>query len=99
MEKRRMSLKTLRGLVEKCLNEGISLAFFEPETETRESVSEEVKEAVTMGYATALHDVLEAIDGKPSALKDAASEHGRFAIRPEDLPLYEKEMMEESEEK
>lgn len=32
MGKRQMNLKTLRGLVEKCLNEGVSLAFFEPET-------------------------------------------------------------------
>jgi len=77
----KITLKRLRQLLDTCLDEGIRLAFFDPEDETQKPISEEVKEAVMMGYATALHDVREALDGNPAALEDASSPGGRLAIR------------------
>ena len=85
MKSNRMTLTKLRRLIKKCLDEGVTLAFCEPNIPNMPPpppLSEEVKEASLMAYSSALNDVLEAIDGNPGALKDAASEEGRLALRP-----------------
>ncbi len=46
MKHKAMTIKKLRGLVDKCLNEGLHLAFFDPEDEAREAIPEEIREAV-----------------------------------------------------
>jgi hypothetical protein len=76
-------------LIESCLTEGFTLAFFLPDPETRPPTWQEVRQAAMDGYALALGDVLESIDGDTEGLDLARSKEGRIAIREEDRPRYE----------
>lgn len=64
-----MTLKKLRTLVESCLTEGFTLAFFLPDAETRPPTWKEVRQAAIDGYALALGDILEALDSDTQARK------------------------------
>lgn len=81
-----VTLDDLANWLERCLNEGISLEAFFPDTLSGEEASAETKQAVLMGYATALYDVLIATQGDDSALHRAMSEEGKTVILPEALP-------------
>lgn len=81
-----VTLDDLATWLERCLNEGIPLEAFFPNSPTGEAPSSVTKQAVLMGYATALHDVLQAARGDDSALHRAMSQEGKTVVLPEVLP-------------
>ncbi len=81
-----MTLHALAKWLERCLNEGISLEAFFPDTRSGEEASSATKQAVLMGYATALYDVFLATQGDDSALHRAMSAEGKTVVLPEVLP-------------
>lgn len=89
LKQKTMTLKKIRSLIDSCLHEGFALAFFLPDAETRPATWEEVRQAAMDGYALALGDVLDALDGDTEGLDLARSKEGRIAVREEDWPRYE----------
>lgn len=81
-----VTLEELAAWLGRCLNEGIPLAAFFPDKQAREEASAVTKQAVLMGYATALQDVLNAILGDDSALHRAMSKEGKTVVIPEAVP-------------
>lgn len=89
MTKKTITLKRLRTLVESCLKEGFTLAFFLPDADKRPPTWKEVRQAAIDGYALALGDVLDALGGDTEAFDLLRSPEGRIAIKEEDWPIYE----------
>lgn len=98
MKQKTMTVKKLRTLVESCLSEGFSLAFFLPDAETRPPTWQEVRQAAVDGYDLALGDVLDALDGDTEGLDHVLSKDGRLAIKEEDWPRYEELIGKDSRE-
>ena len=84
-----LTIKQLRNLLGNCLKGGLTLALFLPDEEIRPPTWQEVREAAIDGYALALEDVLEAIEGDTQGLDLARSKAGRIAVREEDWSRYE----------
>ena len=95
-QQKTLTIKKLRTLVESCLTEGFSPTFFLPDAETRPPTWQEVRQAAIDGYALALGDVLDAIDGDTDGLEQARSKDGRIAKKEEDRPRYEELVAKDS---
>ena len=81
---KKMDLQILRNLLENCLNNQVNLTFFLPDSATRNPSWEELTNFATEAYAMALTDVLDAMDGDDSAIKEVQSDEGRIFFRLED---------------
>ncbi len=78
MGKKRMDIKLLRNLLERAFDRQLKLTFFLPHSDVRNPTWEELKNSVTEAYALALSDVLDAVDGDASSLREAMSEGRLF---------------------
>lgn len=87
MAKQQVTLETLRLLLEKCLNGHLNLAFFLPDSDTRNPTWNELTSFATEVYAMAIHDVLTAMEGDTTALEEVHSEEGRLCFRLEDREI------------
>jgi hypothetical protein len=86
VKKKIRTVEELRKTLEKVIN-GYHLAFFLPVAKIRNPTWEELKQAATDAYGTALKDVVDAIGGNTEPLLSATSEHGRLMVRDEDMDL------------
>ncbi len=73
-----MDIIMLRKVLAKVFERGLKLSFFLPHSDVRNPTWEELRNSATEAYALALGDVLDAIDGDTSALKEAISEGRLF---------------------
>jgi hypothetical protein len=87
MAKPQVTMKFLRQLLERCLNHQLNLAFFLPESDTRNPTWSELTSFATEVYAMAIHDVLAAMGGDTTALDEVHSDEGRLCFRLEDREL------------
>lgn len=73
----RLTMEKLAKMLDRCLNEGISVRFVAPKRETSYQW-EEIYEIALDAYLSAIRDVREVIGGNPAAIEEFFSTDGRF---------------------
>jgi hypothetical protein len=89
MKSKKITVKGLAKLIERGLDEGVNLVFYQPEDKPPPTTWDQVIEAAHLAYSTALNDVLMALEGEEEPLREAFSDEGRMAfVDPEDLEQF-----------
>ncbi len=89
MKTKKITVKQLTKLLERGLDEGVNLVFYQPDGKPPPTSWDQVIEAAHLAYSTALNDVLMALQGEEGPLREAFSDEGRMAfVDPEDLEQF-----------
>jgi hypothetical protein len=86
--KKHADIKSIKRLIEKCLDDGFNLNLFLPYEALRNPTWDELRAYALEAYATALEDVLNALDGSFDQLEEAASDDGRLLVKYGDEDLF-----------
>lgn len=79
MKKKDMTLKRLARLLNRCVEEGVSITFLTNPDQPAFSLDDTIRIAID-AYNSALVDVLEAIEGDPSDLEALLTEGGKAVV-------------------
>ena len=87
-------VENTKQLIRKCLNDGFSLAGWYSKSESGNPTWDDVRDYALKAYATALEDVLDALNGRPNELRNAASEEGRLLVTDEEALSFMERLLE-----
>ena len=79
MKNKPMTLKRLAGLLNKCIEDGVSISFLTDPDQPSPSWDDTIRIALN-AYHQAIVDVSGAIEGDPTHLEELLAENGRAAI-------------------
>ena len=83
--------------IKKCLNDGFSLVGWYAKSELGNPTWDDVRDYALKAYATALDDVLNALNGRPNELRNAASEEGRLLVTDEEVLIVMERLLKSSD--